>query len=119
MEYIICSAIHITDGNKHSDQPTNIDTGFVISGRRHNNCYSVLKCLLGKEGMDKLLEERNQTRDDQGFITNMNRYVNRFEGFEIAKKANQLLNANLYSDNTINILTSECIFPTDWKNFNY
>lgn len=119
METIICSAIHITDGKKHQDQPTNIESGFIISGRRHNNCYAVLMSLLGKEGMNKILNESNQTRDDQGFITSMNRYVGRQEAFEIASKANQLLNPKLYNSDKINILTSECLFPTDWENFTY
>jgi hypothetical protein len=33
-EYIICSAIWFRDGKKYEMQPKNIESGFVISGRR-------------------------------------------------------------------------------------
>jgi hypothetical protein len=119
MEKIICSAIYISDGKQHTDQPTNIETGFVISGRRHNNCYAVLKSLLGKEGMERILNDVKQTRDDQGFITSMNRYVNRKEAMVIAKRENQLLVPKLHQDNEDSILTSEDLFPMDWGSFKY
>lgn len=38
-EHIICAAIWINDKIKHQQQPTNVEIGFVVCGRRHNNCY--------------------------------------------------------------------------------
>lgn len=44
-EYIICSAIHFDDGKEYVHQPKNIKSGFVVTGRRHHNCYNVLSSL--------------------------------------------------------------------------
>lgn len=37
--YITCSAIWFKDGIHHDHQPFNIETGFVICGHRHHNCF--------------------------------------------------------------------------------
>ena len=37
--YIICAAIWFKDGNKYSHQPRNVDSGLVVCGRRHHNCF--------------------------------------------------------------------------------
>lgn len=116
-ETIICSAIYINDDNTHSDQPTNIQIGFVVSGRRHNNCYATIKAIYGD--LDKFLAITEHKNEDQGFITSLNRYVDRNEGFIIAKEAKQLLYPRLYDPNQPNFLTSECLFPTDWESFKY
>lgn len=111
-EYIICSAIHFSDGKTYDHQPKNIESGFVISGRRHHNCYSTLQAIgasLGMEGIVRNHIERID-RDNQGFITNTNRYVDRKEGMRIAKAANQLINPKLHSDNEDSILTSEDLY---------
>lgn len=83
-EYILCSAIWYRDGKKHPHQPVNIESGYVICGRRHHNIINTLGSVFGKY-------TDGDTDDDQGFITNLNRYVDRVEGLEIAKKANQLI----------------------------
>src|SRR6478735_2871141 len=91
-EYILSAAIYFNDGKEYPHQPDNIKTGFVVTGRRHHNCYATLAAV-GK-ALD--LEERaivsfeRIDRDSQGFITNTNRYVNRKEGWLIAKAANQI-----------------------------
>ena len=41
MERILCAAIWYNDGKKHVHQPINIETGFVICGRRHHNCIGI------------------------------------------------------------------------------
>lgn len=69
--------------------------------------------------LDLFLDIHNHTDNHQGFITSLNRYVGRQEAFIIASKANQLLYPQLYDSNGANILTSECLFPTDWENFTY
>ena len=117
-EFIICSAIYINDGEKHTDQPTNITTGFVISGRRHNNCYATIKSLKGVN-WEEYLNLVDHTDEQQGFITSLNKYLNREDAFIMAKENNQLLFPKLYGKNQKNILTSECIFPTNWEDFSY
>lgn len=92
-EWILCAAIHFDDGKHREGQPENIQSGFVIAGRRHHNCYATLQAIgeaLGiTEGIVKNLFER-VGRDCQGFITNLDRYVDRKEGYRIAKAAGQV-----------------------------
>lgn len=111
-EYILCASIHFDDGKKHENQPINIETGFVISGRRHHNCYNTLQNIGITLGIDEeiivrsLVEKAN--RDSQGFLTNLDRHVNRSEGYLIAKNSNQLLH-NMH-DQSNPILTSEDLY---------
>ena len=82
-EYIICSAIWFQDGNMgHPHQPKNIETGYVICGRRHHNCFSVYMMIEG-------LRTKNQS-SIQGFLTNYDRFVDRKEAAEIAFVAEQI-----------------------------
>ena len=109
-EYIICSAIHFDDGEEHVHQPKNIKTGFVISGRRHHNCYSTLQNVgksLGQEGRVNMAI-KSIDRDCQGFITNTDRFVNRKEGYLIARDAKQLLHD--MHDKSNPILISEDLY---------
>ena len=84
-EYIICAAIHYKDGKVYEAQPANIESGIVIAGRRHQNCILTIAQLL--PDYDKTLIGR----EGQGFITASNRYVDRVEAYQIAKRAGQLL----------------------------
>jgi hypothetical protein len=84
-EYIICSAIYFNDGEKHVHQPRNIETGFVVCGRRHHNCFATFVAL----GVSK--PEKIERLDEvQGFLTNTDRFVDRIEGREIAIKSGQV-----------------------------
>lgn len=85
-EWILCAAIHFDDGIKHQHMPSGIETGIVICGRRHNNCYSILAALKGIQA-----HVGKCGRDAQGFITSHDRYVGRKEGYKIARAAGQLL----------------------------
>lgn len=114
VERIICSAVWYNDGKLYAGQPKNIETGFVVAGRRHHNCYATAAALAGLDNIIKLKMtniERMMNKDDwknhQGFLTSHDRYVNRKEGLLIAKNVGQLLddkNAN------INILFSENLY---------
>lgn len=97
-ETIICSAIYYNDGIVHKEQPINISIGLVVCGRRHKDCYYIYK----------LLNIEIEGRLGSGFLTNFNRFVDREEGYKIAREANQLLLP--HSDNSIHILTSEDLF---------
>lgn len=103
-EYILCAAIHVKDDMEYEHQPKNIETGFVICGRRHHNCYMTLSFI---PGADKLMVGR----EGQGFLTNTDRYVDRKEGYQIAKSANQILID--YHEPEEPILISEDLYSED------
>ena len=83
-EYILCAAIYYADGKKYPHQPTNIEHGFVITGRRHNNCIATFGILNRKK-----LMACKKIRHHEGFLTSLNRFVSRFEAYEIAVAADQ------------------------------
>lgn len=70
-EFILCAALDYND--------------IIISGHRHGDCYDVLKSLIGEIDPNKI-----PNRDNQGFLTSKNRYVNREEAWIIAKENNQI-----------------------------
>lgn len=80
-ERILCAAIHHDDGVVRKGQPINITSGIVFSGYRHWNCMELFHQFF----------DAKVTRDMQGFLTSKNRYVDRKEGYLIAKQAGQLL----------------------------
>ena len=83
---IICSAIWFDDGvDTYVHQPKNIETGFVICGRRHHNCFTTIAILMG------LKKERSFKDDIQGFLTSDDLFVSREEAWIIAEKAGQIL----------------------------
>jgi hypothetical protein len=84
-ERILCAAIWYKDGKESSGNPTNINKGCVIVGRRHHNVISTYYSLTGnKTGCDA----------EQGFITSLDRFVDRHEALIIARNANQILDEN-------------------------
>lgn len=83
-EYILCAAIHFDDGNKYVHQPKNIQSGYVLCGRRHHNIYAVLAGITGND------RKRLEYEQCQGFITNLDRFVDREEGYLIALNAKQI-----------------------------
>lgn len=96
-EYILCAANYYDDGVENTHTCVNVKTGFVICGRRHHDCISTFARMVGFP----YNEEANKLRrtEEQGFITNTNRWVDRLEALEIARNANQLItgegNSNL------------------------
>ena len=86
-EYVLCSAIYFDDGIKHEQQPKNIKTGYVICGRRHHNCFATAHLLDPEHNYIKHEKE-------QGFLTNLDRFVDRKEGLKIAVESNQVLDIN-------------------------
>jgi len=87
-EFILCAANHYDDGVKHTFSPRNIETGFVVCGRRHHNCIQTFAKIVGFPYDEKGLELMRT--EEQGFLTSKDRFVNRLEALEIAKEANQL-----------------------------
>lgn len=109
-EFILCAAIHYNDGKVHAGQPINIETGFVITGRRHSNCYATVAAIVGiDETIGKKVAKMEPDRNDQGFITSHDRYVGRAEAFKIAKANNQI-HHKLFDDVEEGELASEDLY---------
>lgn len=81
-EYVICAAIYFKDEIVHPHQPNNIDTGFVICGRRHHNCF-----------ISKSLFEFSEIkgRQVQGFLTSKDIFLDRKEAGKLAFEAGQII----------------------------
>lgn len=96
-EYILCAAIWFNDDKEYIHQPKNIKTGFVITGRRHHNCVSTLQ-IMNKKVLDFVINGKRKYI--QGFITNLDRFVDRKEASIIAFNAGQInkINKQLFSE---------------------
>ena len=87
-ETVICAAIRMNDG-------------YVIRGHRHSDCI----CAASK--IQRYKKNSHAFGDNQGFVTSLNRYVNRIEGAKIQKAAGikskmpegqEYLHGELYSE---------------------
>lgn len=107
MEKILCAAIYFNDGKQHAHQPKNITQGFVVTGRRHHNCYATLAAIANSIDLDKPIRSMidRADNDSQGFITDLDRYVDRKEAYLIAVFSGQILHRE-----TSNILFSEDLY---------
>lgn len=87
MQKILCSAIWIANKNIYPHQPTNIDSGIVICGRRHCNCYTTIA-----QTEPNLRNEALGAKYPivEGFLTDGNMFVDRKIGAEIAFRAGQI-----------------------------
>jgi len=107
-ERIVCAANYYDDGKQHSHQPKNVLQGFVVAGRRHHNCIGTFAQIVGFPYSDEA-KQIHQT-EEQGFLTTLNRFVDRKEAYKIAFAANQIIGPNKgYSENSIG-LTSEDLY---------
>lgn len=77
--------------------------GTIICGLRHKDCYKILCSLLGDE--IELPE-----RKEQGFLTSLNRFVDRKEAYKIAFENNQIIGVNKEYESSDIGLTSEDLF---------
>ncbi len=102
-EYILCAAIHYNDGKQYKGQPYGINTGFVISGRRHNNCFELLEQILSN------FNSKYIHKNGMGFMTSSGYFVDRKVGYKIAEKAGQLLLGS-NKPKSMQILTSEDLY---------
>ena len=91
-ERILCAAILFDDDQVHVHQPKNVLTGIVVCGRRHNNVLATLSALE--------INRLDYGHRVQGFITNLDRFVNREEAAKIAFQAKQIAKEKkiLYSE---------------------
>lgn len=95
-EFIICSAIWFDDGKEYVHQPRNIESGYVITGRRHHNCFMTLKVASNSNNTHLNFEKV------QGFLTNKDRFVDRKQAAIIAFDCGQIeslpKNGKLFSE---------------------
>lgn len=92
----MCSAIWFPNWKGHRDvfhRPSNIDRGIVLSGVGHAHCISQYNAITGQPMSDA-------TGNVDGFITSVNRFVNRTEAARIAYDAGQVkeLKDTIYSE---------------------
>lgn len=88
-EFILCAANHYNDGSTETHTCSNIKEGYVVCGRRHHNCISINAKILGFPYSEEAL--KIVRTEEQGFITNTNRFVTRLEALDIARNANQII----------------------------
>lgn len=100
MNRIICAAIHIDDSQKHISQPKNIESGFVICGLRHFNCFHL--CTAVNVDIRKF---NQQGKVIQGFLTSDNLFVDRKVAAQIALEAKQIS-----EEDKIDVLFSEDLY---------
>lgn len=86
-EYILCAAIWYKDLPTQRLLPKNIDKGIVVCGHRHGHCIDTMKTL-GELRTVKFAPD-GVGEHEQGFLTNLNRFVDRLEAAEIAVKTGQ------------------------------
>jgi hypothetical protein len=97
-EKILCAAIWFKDLPSLVDdipssllRPVNCDRGIVFCGHRHPHCLYQMVALTGKSSYVA-------GESSQGFLTNLNRFVDRKEGAMIHIANGGMLS---YSDNTL------------------
>lgn len=81
-EYILCSAIWWKNNIIYEHQPKNVDSGIVICGRRHHNCFVTLMQFHPQRELGETII--------QGFLTNTDKFVTREEGAKIAYLSGQI-----------------------------
>lgn len=111
-EKILCAAIYFNDGKEYPNQPKNINSGFIVTGRRHHNCYATLSAIGSALGMQEIAKNTFERidRDSQGFITSSDRYVDRKEGLQIALANNQVYHSMHKHATPDDILISEDLY---------
>jgi len=87
MEICICAAVKATDGK-------------IYRGHRHRDCF---ECISRKK------KKADKGFKSQGFITSLNRFVDREEGFRLQQKAN-IKSANPEGYNSLGWLFSEDLY---------
>lgn len=91
-EYILCAAIWYKKiymkKNIPAVLPININKGLVVTGHRHGQCIWTVASLTGLRTVSK--GEKATGESEQGFLTNLNRFVDRIEAADIAFMAGQI-----------------------------
>jgi len=83
-EDIRCAAIYYNDGKEYPHQPRNIDSGYVLCGLRHHNCFVM------RNDINDGKSRNNRRGNIQGFLTSKDRFVTRKEAAQIAFNVGQI-----------------------------
>lgn len=94
-EYIICAAIWYDNDIELIHAPSPYQFGWTLCGHRHHQIIELYHSMTGKTSA--------QSRYQQGFLTNTNRFVSRVDAGKIALAAGQL-------KNPVHELTSEDLY---------
>ena len=94
-ERIICAAIWYKELPTQTFLPKNINKGLVVLGFRHPHCIDIVRVLSGKRTVQLAPDGVGETQ--QGFYTNLDRFVDRTEARAIALKAGQIQDESTYS----------------------
>lgn len=106
-EYLLCAAIHFDNGIEYSEQPRGIKTGFVVTGRRHNNCFKTAFILHGEENVQNLVRN-GEWKISEGFVSNKDNYYDRRASAVIAYNSKQV-------DELHEMLISEHLYLEDFE----
>ena len=87
-EHILCAAIHYDDHRAYHDQPDGIILGYIVCGYRHDDIRSVMLQTIPGYSLNK---EEYAPKENEGFLTSLNRFVGRIEALRIACNAMQVL----------------------------
>lgn len=82
-EFIICAAVWYKELPDTVHKPTNVDRGVVLSGIGHAHCINQMHVLTGKKNS-------NVGQYVDGFLTNKNRFVDRYQAAKIAYESGQI-----------------------------
>jgi len=93
-EYITTAAIWYKELPTQTHKAINVDKGIVVCGHRHGHCIDIMATLsklrsvtFGPDGVGEY---------EQGFYTNLNRFVSREEAYVIALEAKQIVKGKTY-----------------------
>lgn len=87
IEKILCAATWFDDGKIYHYQPKNITQGIIFMGLSHAHIIQMVAMI----GRVKERQDLGVFEKEQGFVTSDKRFVLRDEAFEIATKANQIV----------------------------
>jgi hypothetical protein len=113
-ERILCAAIwykHLPLQRDYQKSAVNCNEGIVLTGYRHGNVIRTMAALTGLRTVDFGADSVGD--HEQGFLTNLNRFVDRKEAYKIAFEADQIIGPNKgHAENEIG-LTSEDLYSED------
>lgn len=117
-EYIVCAAnwYKTKIERMFAHKPINIVTGFVICGHRHHNCYASLyniKQTLSIECGGEIESIINKNETIEGFLTNKNRFIDRYEAMKLAKTNGQYRNSNSASVRNDHTQKTDMLYSED------
>jgi len=107
-ETILCAAIHYDDEEIYEGQPSNLKSGMVLSGYRHEHCELAFDAMFRMTNGAAIFIGNVI----KGFLTSHNRFVGRREAYQIAKAMGQIHHTAHDPDDPNIELNSEDLYLT-------